>query len=147
MKSKRATRRTRGQALIEMAVSIIALFWLTISIIEFGRMMMVTNMITHAMRDGARAAAVVSKDKRCQSNGFLTAAEQGVIKTQVNQLISDVGVSGLTISITGGTSADGTPIVTCSAAGSVSYLYFGASQNIARAVTFRDEVATGTAGC
>jgi Flp pilus assembly protein TadG len=154
MKSKATRKGTRGQALVELAVCVIAMTYLAIGIIEFGRMLMVASMITHAARDGARAAAVVSRDNRCASNGHITPAVQTDIQSKVTTMIQNVGVTGLTISVVDSTAADGTPIVTCSAVGDVPFimhymtlLHGSNSQHFNRAVTFRDEVSSGTAGC
>ena len=50
----RRTTRQRGQALAEMGFVILLFVVLTLGIIDFGRMFMVLNVITHAARDGAR---------------------------------------------------------------------------------------------
>src|SRR5215470_18399442 len=122
MKSKRATKRNRGQALIEMACAIIALVWLSLGMIEFGRMLMITNMVTHATRDGARAAAVVPRTKRCASNGHLTAAAQTDIVNKVTAKLSPFGITGLAVAVTNATAADGTPIVTVGVTGGVPWI-------------------------
>ena len=53
----RKTKKERGQALIEAALSILLFFGITLALLTFGHAFMVVNMITHAARDGARLAA------------------------------------------------------------------------------------------
>ena len=52
----------RGQAMAEMAFVVVLLVVLTLGIVDFGRMLMVQNVITHAVRDGARMAALTKQD-------------------------------------------------------------------------------------
>jgi Flp pilus assembly protein TadG len=52
------TTRQRGQAIAEMGIVVLLFVVLTLGIIDFGRMLMVLNVITHAARDGARLAAL-----------------------------------------------------------------------------------------
>src|SRR5947208_15538743 len=51
------TRRERGQALIETAISILLFLGVTLALVTFGHAFMVVNMITHAAQDGARLVA------------------------------------------------------------------------------------------
>ena len=44
-------RGSRGQAHVELAVSVVLLVTLTMGIIEFGRAFMVANVITHAGKE------------------------------------------------------------------------------------------------
>src|SRR5262245_17506517 len=48
----------RGQSMAEMAFVVVLLVMLSLGIVDFGRMLMVQNVITHAVRDGARMAAL-----------------------------------------------------------------------------------------
>jgi Flp pilus assembly protein TadG len=48
----------RGQMLVELGVTMILFMFLSLGVVEFGRMLMIVNVVTHAARDGARAAAV-----------------------------------------------------------------------------------------
>jgi Flp pilus assembly protein TadG len=50
--------KSKGQALIEMAIVIPLLLLLVLGIFEFGRAMYIKNTLTHAARSGARTAAV-----------------------------------------------------------------------------------------
>jgi len=48
----------RGAALVEMALILPVFLMVVLGIIEFGRAMMVSNLLTNAARDGARLAVV-----------------------------------------------------------------------------------------
>ncbi len=54
----RALKNERGQELAELAITLVLFLLLALSIVEFGRMLMIASMVTHAARDGARMAAV-----------------------------------------------------------------------------------------
>lgn len=53
---RRGRKRRRGAALVEFAVVAPLLFLLILAIFEFGRMVMVQQIITNAAREGARRA-------------------------------------------------------------------------------------------
>ncbi|HUG93082.1 MAG TPA: TadE/TadG family type IV pilus assembly protein [Planctomycetaceae bacterium] len=57
---KRDRRRTarRGAALVEMALVLPIFVAVTLGIVEFGRAMMVGNLVTNAAREGARLAII-----------------------------------------------------------------------------------------
>ena len=56
--SQRRHSRERGQSVIEFAFILPLLLLLVFGIVELGRMLMQTNVLTQAAREGARAAAV-----------------------------------------------------------------------------------------
>jgi Flp pilus assembly protein TadG len=130
-------RDQRGQALAEMGIIIILLVTLSMGVMEFGRAWMVGNMITHAARDGARAAALQPSSNR-DASGFII--DTSGIQTLVNDEISDVGVTGLTVAVTYPDTA-GTPMVRVTVSGDVDYFtgLFGTSFSVNRSITFRDE--------
>lgn len=125
--------RTRGQALAEMGIVVVLLMMMVLGIIEFGRMLMLTNMVVHAARDGARIAAVTP------GNDF-SAAEQ-----HVTDLLATAGLTNLNVAATtaGGGGGGGIGTVTVTVTGNIPYIFpggfWGDGIDIARSVTFRDE--------
>ena len=80
--------RQRGQALAEMAFVTVLLVILTLGIIDFGRMLMVQNVITHAVRDGARMAALT---KDTSWGGFtMTGTPLTNVQTRIRDQLSTV---------------------------------------------------------
>jgi Flp pilus assembly protein TadG len=138
-------RNERGQSLVETGIVITLFITLTIGLIEFGHAWMVGNMITHAARDGARAAAVVPVANR--TNGLIAAGTKTNIQTQVMDEIRNVvptsgaNAATLTATITQPTSAGGIPLVQMEVNGSFPAIFrlVGASFTVDRIVTFRDE--------
>lgn len=49
---------TKGQALVELALSLLLLMFILFGITEFGRAMYITNTLNNAAREGARRAVV-----------------------------------------------------------------------------------------
>lgn len=133
-------RRPRGQAIVEMGIVLVLLVTLIMGIVEFGRAFMIANMITHATRDAARAAAIVPAGSR-NTSGIITnvAAIEGLVKTQ---LTGTVDTSVLTAKLTQ-TTTSGIPTVTMTVTGTVPYVFnlpgVGPTFSVNRAVTFRDE--------
>lgn len=131
----------RGQALAETAIIVTLLLMLVMGIVEFGRAFMVSNMIVHAARDGARFAAVAPVSSRDDA-GMITNTTS--IKNHVRSAIASVvGAStaqALTVNVTQG--AGPPPIVTVQVTGSVPFIINWAgmvSFPVNRSVTFRDE--------
>ena len=138
MPMSRATRRkTRGQALIEMGFVIVLLVTLVMGLMEFGRAWMIANMITHAARDGARAAATFAN-----RNANCTIANTSAISNRVMDQIATV-MDTATISSVDVTQSvqGGIPVVEVQVNGSVPYMFnlVGTSFDVSRTVTFRDE--------
>lgn len=78
--------RRRGAAIVEFALVMPVLFLLLIGIIEFGRALMVQQVLTNASREGARRAVIESA----------TADE---VEQLVRDYLATARVSGATISI------------------------------------------------
>jgi Flp pilus assembly protein TadG len=80
--------RQRGQALAEMAFVVVLLVMLSLGIIDFGRMLMVQNVITHAVRDGARIAALT---KDTDWGGFtMSGAPLTTVRNRIRDQLSTV---------------------------------------------------------
>ena len=134
--------RARGQALAELGIVIVLFVFMGLGIIEFGRAWMIINMVTHAARDGARAAAALPPASR-DSSGHITA--WGPIETSVENYIQDN--TGQTMTATGISTADvgGVPMVAVQVEGQVDWLFFhtplgfGPTFEVNRIVSFRDE--------
>ncbi len=138
----------RGQSLVELGMIVALFVLLSMGMIEFGRAFMVANMITHAARDGARAAAVMGSGSRDGTGMYLDpGAVQTTIDAQVKEEIKSVldaatvdlwplvDVEQLT------DAASGLPVVQVTVNGTVPYIFnlVGTGFNVARTVTFRDE--------
>jgi Flp pilus assembly protein TadG len=72
-----------------MGLVILLFTALTIGIIDFGRMLMVLNVITHAARDGARIAALTHNDL-WSSGGSLSGAQLAALQARVRGQIATV---------------------------------------------------------
>jgi Flp pilus assembly protein TadG len=142
-----APRRSdeRGQMLVELGVTMILFMFLTLGIVEFGRMLMIVNVVTHAARDGARSAAVEPVSNR---NSGIIQSWTG-IETQVTNQIANVTTVPFTITHSQPTD-NGIPLVevTVTASnGGVPYLFAplllpglgSTSLPVVRTVRFRDE--------
>src|SRR5262249_41800759 len=139
--TKRTARRgERGQALAETGIVIVLFVMLVMGTIEFGRAWMISNMITHAARDGARVAATWPT----RTSGTISSADRTTIQNQVLTKISNVlgTPTGLAATVTQ-TTAGTIPTVQVDVTGSVSYLFrllpSMSRFTINRTVTFRDE--------
>ena len=134
--------RTRGQALAELGIVIVLFVFMGLGIVEFGRAWMIMNLVTHATRDGARAAAALPASSR-DGSGFVN--NWGPIETSVETQIEQG--TGLTMTATGISNADtaGVPMLAMRVQGDVDWLFFhtpfgfGPSFGVDRTVTFRDE--------
>lgn len=75
---QRRNRQHRlGTALVEMALVLPIFFTVVLGIVEFGRAMMVGQMVTNAAREGARLAVIDGNDNadvEARINSFLTNA-------------------------------------------------------------------------
>jgi len=133
-------RGQRGQALVETALVVVFLVILLTGIVEFGRAWMIVNMVTHALRDGARAAAVVPVSDR--TDGTINGATVNAILARVQ---SDIGSVMATATLDQPTvlqsTVDGIPVVTVRITGTIPYVFgfFGSGIALDRSVTFRDE--------
>ncbi len=153
----RLLRNQRGQSLIEMGIIVSIFVLLSMGIIEFGRAFMIANVVTHAVRDGARAAAVIGGTSR-NSDGLFTLGDapvpidtsiSGPIGSQVVsqiQAFADVSTSNFTVFNITETpdpplSPGQIPVVTLNMTVHIPYIFnlVGNSFDIQRSVTFRDE--------
>jgi len=82
----RSFRRNRGAAAVEFAVVAPLFFFLIFGMIEYGRMVMVQQMLTNASREGARRAVL---------DGTTTAD----VETTVNNYLASGGISGPTTTV------------------------------------------------
>jgi hypothetical protein len=163
------SRRQRGQALAETGIVILMLVTLGMGIVEFGRMLLVVHMITNATRDAARAAATMGGVNRCET-GDLASEGKSAICAMVQDQVADVGLTvacgdGVSdscappddpggdgvIAVSQELNDDGIPIVTVSTCINVPYMVLfwivGDGLPVGKAITFRDEIGTGTAAC
>jgi Flp pilus assembly protein TadG len=142
---QRAPHHKRGQAMAEMGIVILLLVVMLFGIIEFGRMFMVANMITHAARDGARFAAV--QPLSAFSGGTLS---DPFVRQHVEDLICGVVTSevcdGPTVTVTRDALPDGLGDgVSVTVSGAVPYLFGfepwagNGGLDFNRMVTFRAE--------
>jgi Flp pilus assembly protein TadG len=92
MKKQRMQDNRRGAALVEMAIVMPLFLMIVLGIIEFGRAMMVGQMVTNAAREGARLAVVEGN-----SNTIVTSYVQDFLQRSLNCSGGDVSVA---ISIT-----------------------------------------------
>lgn len=86
------SRERRGAALVEFAVVAPVLFLLILGMIEFGRMVMVQQILTNASREGARRA-------------ILEDATAPEVESSVSDYLTSTSVSGATVTVTPGTLA------------------------------------------
>lgn len=134
-----ARREERGQALAETGIIIVLFVMLVMGTIEFGRAWLISNMITHATRDGARVAATWPT----RTGGTISSADKTTIQNQVQtQLTNTLGPTGLTATVSQ-TLVGTVPTVQLRVNGSISYLFRllpgMSSFTVDRTVTFRDE--------
>ena len=82
-----SSRRRRGAAAAEFAVVLPVFLLVTFGILEFGRMIMVQQVLTNGAREGARLA--------CIDGSSVTDVE-----TTMNQYFTNASIAGVTVSIT-----------------------------------------------
>lgn len=81
------TGQRRGAAVIEFAIVAPLLFLLILGMIEFGRMIMVQQILTNGAREGARKAVLVG-------------TTQSEVTATVNSYMSNAGISGHSLAVT-----------------------------------------------
>jgi Flp pilus assembly protein TadG len=140
-------RNQRGQGMVEAGISITVFVMLTMGIIEFGRVWMVGNMITQAVREGARIAAVAPPAFRdgsgLISNAYLTTTIKPAIQAQIQNVLDATTAqtladsTALTQPVSGGVNE-----VVLTLDGDVQYIFnlVGTSFHVHRVASFRDEV-------
>ena len=77
----------RGAAAVEFALVAPVFFLLVFGMIEYGRMVMVQQILTNASREGARKAVI---------DGM----SSGDVETAVETYLSDVSITGATVTVT-----------------------------------------------
>jgi Flp pilus assembly protein TadG len=80
-------KKRRGTAVVEFAIVAPLFFLLVFGMIEYGRMVMVQQIITNASREGARQAV-------------LDGTTSSEVKTTVDTFLTNVSVAGATVTIT-----------------------------------------------
>jgi Flp pilus assembly protein TadG len=137
--TRTARRSERGQALVETGIVIVMFVTLVMGTIEFGRAWMVSNMITHAARDGARLGATWPT----RTAGAISTSDKTTIQNQVQAEMANVlgSPTGLTATVSQTTGT--IPTVQVRVNGSVSYLFRllpgMSSFAVDKTVVFRDE--------
>lgn len=137
----RPVANQRGQALAETAIVIVLLLMLVMGVVEFGRAFMVSNMIVHAARDGARSAAVEPVTNR-DSDGFITntTSIKNHVRTAIASVVGTSAAQALTINVSQPNGPP--PLVTVQITGSIPFVINWAGYSsfpVNRSVTFRDE--------
>ena len=82
----------RGAALVEAAFILPILFMVTLGIIEFGRAMMVAQMVTTAAREGARVGIMTGKSN-ADVNTAVTAMMQGGANASADKYTTTITVT------------------------------------------------------
>jgi Flp pilus assembly protein TadG len=145
--------RGRGQALVETAIVILLILSLSMAIIDFGRMLMLVNMVTSATRDAARVASAVNHADRTTGG---VPCNEGAIKDIVVNQLADVGLSldaDSDVEITqdpGNVGANVPATITVTTSIAIPWIalfnFVGTDLQVSRSVTFKDESPTGD-GC
>jgi Flp pilus assembly protein TadG len=86
MRRKRSQRR--GAAMVEFALISPVLLLFLVGMIEFGRAIVVQQLITNASREGARVA------------GYDTTSQTSTVTSAVNAYLTNVNISGATTTVT-----------------------------------------------
>lgn len=84
---RRPHHRRLGAAAVEFAVVVPVFFLLVFGMIEFGRMVMVQQVLTNASREGCR-------------EGILDGATNSSVQSTVNNYLSGANINGATITVT-----------------------------------------------
>jgi len=97
-------RRRRGAAVVEFAIVAPIFFLMVFGMIEFGRMVMVHQLLVGAVREGARQAVVdgaTAADVELTVRSYLTATSIDGQETQVNVAPDPVGAEkGVAVTVT-----------------------------------------------
>ena len=129
-----------GQAMAELGIVIVMLVFIMMGILEFGRMLMLLNMVTSATHDGARFAATAQR-----AAGGCNFASVANIKSVVTTQLQNVGLtSGVNVNVSRG-AAGGFNTVSVATQVPISFMFAppflaGPAMNVNRQVTFRDEI-------
>lgn len=93
MTRQRRRNDRRGTSAVEFAFIAPLFFMLVIGMIEFGRAMMVQQILTNAARQGARLATLDS------TNGSSNPTPSSLVTSEVNYVLSAANISGATTTI------------------------------------------------
>jgi len=139
----------RGQAMVELGICLVLFLMLALGIVEFGRVLMISNVITNAGRQGARAGAVIPPSGR--TNGIFTNASetniQTIVRTEMQSAMSSSSANGFGVVVDQPT-LSGLNMVRVRVTGSIPYLFgpflFRSSGGptaltVDRTIVFRDE--------
>jgi Flp pilus assembly protein TadG len=123
---------------------------ITLGIMDFGRMLMIMNVITHATRDGARTAAFFAADQF--AGGALSGSNLTAVQNRVRGEIASVMTASdaNAFAVTSAFADQGTgagPAVSVTVTGNVPFMFsfpglWGGSIAINRVATFRFEGTT-----
>ncbi len=96
--SKKKIHRGRmGSAIVEMAMVLPIFILLVVGIVEFGRVLMVQQVITNAAREGARAGSIYITDAEATSNAtsvsqnYITASGVNINLVTVTPTLTTTG--------------------------------------------------------
>jgi Flp pilus assembly protein TadG len=74
----KSQQRRRGTAMVETALVLPIFFMIVLGVIEFGRAMMVAQLLTHGAREGARLASMPNATNTDVEDAVLDFVESGV---------------------------------------------------------------------
>lgn len=101
LRSLNIKRGQKGQALVEMALSIMLLVVLVFGIIEFGRAMYTKNTLTNMARAGVRAAVVTPTLVPADSSASLSCPNADpVLKVVCESLVTGMDSSKISVTTT-----------------------------------------------
>ena len=146
--------RERGQALAETGIVLLIVVGLSMAIVDFGRMLMLLNMVTSATRDAARVASAVPFVDR-NTNGVPCSSAVTSVKNIVINQLHDVGLTvvanDIAINQTAGNVGTNTPAtITVTTSVQIPWIALfnlvGSNLSVSKSVTFKDESPAGD-GC
>ncbi len=137
--SRFARGNRRGAAVVEFAVVVPVFLTLVFGMIEYGRMVMVQQIITNAAREGARVA-------------ILTTATTSSVTSTVTTYLSNVSITGSTVTVSpnpptsaaAGTGVTVTVSIPYSTVSWMTPLFLGSKTLTASAVMRTEEPASGS---
>ena len=136
-----------------MALVTLLLVTLTMGVVEFGRMLMILNIITNATRDAARAASAMGKTDRSATTSHICSTREDAVKDMVvNQVNNYVTITRSNVTVEYPAPASGAPqTVRVRTSVPVPYIALfnlvGSNLNVDKTVSFRDEFTAPGSGC